>query len=184
MKTKSLTLSVTLFCLIALAVKAQEFDTVLVRGDNTVLTVLKPKNEKIISTLKFSGVNPDIFSNEEIRNLEKGKEVSKESSTDLPVSLLPIVKTKQFLITKTYGKDGETVKQIKPDIKVLGSEKKNSLPWSVFWLYLPVLCIFFLSWLSAKIDKGRKKMFVFTISTFFAIILAIIVGRFVGESAG
>ncbi len=185
MKTKSLALSVMLLCLIALAVKAQEFDTVLVRGDNTVLTVLKPKtDEKIISTLKFSGVNPDIFSDEEIRQLEKGKEVIKKSfKADLPVSLLPVIKQKKFWTTKTYGKDGETVKRTKPDIKVLGSEEKNFF-LSLFWLYLPVLCIFFLSLTSAKIEKGRKKMIAFTISTFLAIVLAIIVGRFVGAFAG
>ena len=184
-KMKTILSIVMLFCLTALAVKAQEFDTVLVRKDNAVLTVLKPKTEKIISTLKFSGVNPDIFSDEEIRHLEKGKEVIKESSkTNLPVSLLPIIKTKQFWTTKTYGKDGETVKQTKPDIKVFGSEKKDSVLFSLFSLYLPVLCILVLSLVSVKIDKGRKRMIIFTISTFLAITLAIIVGGFAGVGFG
>ncbi len=185
MKKRLLVLSVMLLCLIPLAIKAQEFDTVLVRKDNTVLTVLKPKTEKIISTLKFSGVNPDIFSDEEIRHLEKRKEVIKESSkTDLPVSLLPIVKIKQFWTTKVYSKDGETVKQTKPDIKVLESEKKNSVFFSLFWIYLPIFCILVLSLTSVKIDKGRKRMIIFTISTVLTIALAILVGELAGVVAG
>ncbi len=177
----------SLIALIALTASAAEnqiqHDTSYVRQGNIVLKKVISKKEKVISEFKFRRVDSNIFTDREIKEMEKGKVIEKTfyEKKLIPDKIFPVVEMTSFKTTSFYKIENRTVKEIKKEGFLKGTDfSKENKAISILWLYLPFFLIFLIS-LKMKYKKGwREDFFIFSVLTTGAITVSICVGWFIG----
>lgn len=134
---------------------------------------------KIIAKIQ-EGIDINIFSESEIRDLAKGKVVKKEDlDTTRVLKLLPTLKETGYVNTSSYKLVDGTLKNISNEPKAIYSDKETAI--SITWIYVPAILVFLVFYIRFKNKKSRvarEKLIIFSIVMTAVIITSIIIGKY------
>lgn len=121
--------------------------------ENTTKELATQELANMRASLSFKGVDPQIFSNDEINSLATGKIIKKINYLFfIPVGLFPILVSDVFNIN-TYTNNNSLVLKTS-QIKIARAE--NALDIAIISFYLPLVIIFFIPLAHYKSYSSRK----------------------------